>query len=91
MAAERAELESRTLAEARLDDGQRLLALNEIFAGHRSHQSARYRLSFGGRSRRTFTGGCTGFETAGAGASGATCLRGTPFVTKALRLSAASV
>ena len=29
---------------ARLDDGQRLLALNELFIGHRTHQSARYRV-----------------------------------------------
>ena len=42
----KARLEVRTMVEARLDDGQRLLALNEIFIGHRSHQSARYRLRF---------------------------------------------
>ena len=34
----------RTMVEARLDDGQRLLALNEIFVGHPSHQTARYDL-----------------------------------------------
>lgn len=34
----------RTMVEARLDDGQRLLALNEIFIGHPSHQTARYDL-----------------------------------------------
>jgi hypothetical protein len=34
----------RPMVEARLDSGERLLALNEIFVGHRSHQSARYRL-----------------------------------------------
>jgi hypothetical protein len=32
----------RTMVVAEREDGQRLLALNEIFAGHRSHQSARY-------------------------------------------------
>jgi NAD kinase len=32
------------MAHARLDDGQQLLALNEIFVGHRTHQSARYRI-----------------------------------------------
>ncbi len=37
-------VEARVLAEAQREDGQRLLALNEIFVGHRSHQSARYRL-----------------------------------------------
>ena len=35
-----------TLAEARLDDGQRLLAFNELFVGARTHVSARYRLSW---------------------------------------------
>jgi NAD kinase len=34
----------RCLAEAILDDGQQLLALNEIYVGHASHQSARYTL-----------------------------------------------
>jgi NAD kinase len=37
----RAKVEERTMAEVQLDDGQTLLALNEIFVGHRSHQSAR--------------------------------------------------
>ena len=37
-------VQSRTMVEARLDNGDRLLALNEIFVGHRSHQSARYRI-----------------------------------------------
>jgi NAD kinase len=41
---DRVTLEARTMVEAKLDDGQRLVALNEIFVGHRSHQSARYRL-----------------------------------------------
>lgn len=37
-------VEVRTMVSARLDDGQRLLALNEVFIGHRTHQSARYRV-----------------------------------------------
>jgi NAD kinase len=36
--------ERRTMVKAELDSGARLLALNEIFIGHRSHQSARYRI-----------------------------------------------
>lgn len=35
-------------AEARLDDGQRLLAFNDLFIGAASHVSARYRLSWRG-------------------------------------------
>jgi hypothetical protein len=37
-------VEERTMVEARLDDGQRLVALNEVFVGHPSHQTARYTL-----------------------------------------------
>lgn len=36
------------MVEAIVDDGQRLRALNEIFAGDRGHQSARYDLRVGG-------------------------------------------
>ena len=35
-------LQRRSMVLAEREDGQRLLALNEIFVGHRSHQSARY-------------------------------------------------
>ena len=38
----RAAMQSRTMVEAALDDGQHLCALNELFVGHASHQSARY-------------------------------------------------
>ncbi|MEU0096111.1 hypothetical protein [Kribbella sp. NPDC006257] len=38
-------VEERTMVAASTDDGQRLLALNEVYVGHRTHQSARYRLA----------------------------------------------
>ncbi|MER8187512.1 hypothetical protein [Kitasatospora sp. NPDC094015] len=41
-------LEERTMVEAVADDTQRLLALNEIYLGQHSHQTARYRLTAGG-------------------------------------------
>ena len=41
--------EARTMIRAELDDGQALLALNEVFVGHVSHQSARYTIRFAGR------------------------------------------
>lgn len=41
-------VQERTMVQAVLDDGQRLLALNEIFVGHPSHQTARYLLSAAG-------------------------------------------
>ncbi|MEM1182941.1 MAG: hypothetical protein AAGM22_31655 [Acidobacteriota bacterium] len=39
-----ASTESRTMVAASTGGGRELVALNEIFVGHRSHQSARYRL-----------------------------------------------
>jgi len=40
--AEPLQVELRSMVEARTDDGQILQALNEVFVGHASHQSARY-------------------------------------------------
>jgi NAD kinase len=68
MAAGRVEVEERVLAAAALDDGQRLLALNEIFAGHRSHQSARYLLRHAGHEERQSSSGV--LVTTGTGATG---------------------
>lgn len=60
--------ERRTMAQAVREDGQRLLALNEIFVGHRSHQSARYRLTVGQKQQRQSS---SGFIIAtGTGATG---------------------
>jgi NAD kinase len=50
-------VERRVMAVAEREDGQRLLALNEIFVGHRSHQSARYRLRVNGREERQSSSG----------------------------------
>ena len=60
--------EERTMVRARLGDGQTLLALNEIFVGHRTHQSARYQLAFGGRSERHSSSGL--IVATGTGATG---------------------
>jgi hypothetical protein len=68
MAAGRVRVEDRVLAAAQLDDGQRLLALNEIFAGHRSHQSARYVLRQADREERQSSSGV--LVTTGTGATG---------------------
>lgn len=45
--AERRAHKSVTMAEARLTDGQRLLAVNDLFIGPAGHTSARYELSLG--------------------------------------------
>ena len=68
MAAGRAEVEERTMVTARLDDGESLLALNEIFVGHRSHQSARYRLRLGAQEERQSSSGL--IVATGTGATG---------------------
>lgn len=53
----KAKLEPRTRVRAVTDDGQELLALNEIFVGHRTHQSARYTLEAMARSERHSSSG----------------------------------
>ena len=68
VAAGRARTDPRTMAEALLDDGQRLLALNEVFVGHVSHQSARYALAVGGASERQSSSGV--IVATGTGATG---------------------
>lgn len=60
--------EDRTMVQATMSDGQRLVALNEIFVGHRSHQSARYRLSTSTTRERHSSSGV--IIATGTGASG---------------------
>jgi NAD kinase len=57
-----------TLAEARLNDGQRLLAFNDLFVGAKSHVSARYRLRLGDREERQSSSGV--LVSTGAGSTG---------------------
>ena len=65
----RAPVRERTMARAALDDGQELLGLNEIYAGHTSHQSARYVLSTsdGFRERQSSSGLVVGTGTGATG------------------------
>jgi NAD kinase len=60
--------EERTMVEATTPDGQRLVALNEIFIGHKTHQSARYTIAFGDNAERHSSSGlivCTGTGATG--------------------------
>lgn len=68
VAMRQAAFELRTLVQARLDDGQRVRALNEVFVGHRSHQSARYRLRYGDCEERQSSSGL--IVATGTGATG---------------------
>jgi NAD kinase len=60
--------EHRTMVEATTDAGERLLALNEIFVGHRSHQSARYALAIGETEENQSSSGL--IVASGTGATG---------------------
>lgn len=54
----RLDIEERTMVEASTDDGQRLIALNEIYLGHVGHQTARYTLTApGGATERQASSG----------------------------------
>ncbi|MBT3218888.1 MAG: hypothetical protein HN348_07330 [Proteobacteria bacterium] len=67
-ASQKVDIEERTMIQATLDDGQQLLALNEIFIGHRSHQSARYTLHYRQNSERHSSSGL--IVCSGTGATG---------------------
>ena len=60
--------EERAMVEASLDDGQALVALNEVFVGHPTHQSARYRLRPEGADERQSSSGL--IVSTGTGATG---------------------
>jgi hypothetical protein len=64
----RVEIGERTMVEAVLDDGLRLLALNEVFVGHQSHQSARYSIEAAAERERQSSSGIV--VTTGTGATG---------------------
>jgi NAD kinase len=57
-----------TLAEARTNDGQRLLAFNDLFIGAQSHVSARYRIKWAGASEPQSSSGI--LVSTGAGSTG---------------------
>ncbi len=57
-----------TMAQAMLNDGQRLLAVNDLFIGARTHVSARYRLCYEGREEDQSSSGL--IVSTGAGSTG---------------------
>jgi hypothetical protein len=68
VAAGTAPIRERTMVEARLDDGQRVLALNEVFLGDASHQSDRYLLRSPDGAEHQSSSGIV--VTTGTGATG---------------------
>jgi NAD kinase len=63
-----ARIERRTMLKAQIDDGPQLFGLNEIFIGHRSHQSARYNITLGENSESQSSSGV--IVATGTGATG---------------------
>ncbi len=57
-----------SLAQARLNDGQSLLAFNDLFVGIHNHTSARYQIQFGERREEHSSSGV--IISTGAGATG---------------------
>ena len=68
-ATNQAALQARTMVEATTDDGQTLRALNEVYIGHASHQSARYQLALpdGPPERQSSSGVLAGTGTGATG------------------------
>lgn len=64
----KATLREVTMAEARLADGQRLLAFNDLFLGANTHASARYTLQLGDRREPQSSSGV--LVSTGAGSTG---------------------
>jgi NAD kinase len=65
---EKAVLRDVTMAEAKLTDGQSLLAFNDLFIGPKTHVSARYRIVWSGKSEPQSSSGV--LVSTGAGSTG---------------------
>ena len=65
---EKAALRDVTMAEAKLTDGQSLLAFNDLFIGPKTHVSARYRIVWSGKSEPQSSSGV--LVSTGAGSTG---------------------
>lgn len=57
-----------TMAEAKLNDGQRLLAFNDLFIGPQTHRSARYKLTYNTQTEAQSSSGI--IVSTGAGSTG---------------------
>jgi hypothetical protein len=64
----RAKMREVTMAEACLNDGQRVLAFNDLFIGASTHVSARYKITLQGKSEQQSSSGI--LVSTGAGSTG---------------------
>lgn len=80
-----------TFAEASLNDGQTLLAVNDFFIGQRTHTSARYLIEIGGRKERHSSSGV--IVSTGLGSTGwlKSLLRGATAITGEIAKEAVAV
>lgn len=62
------DISARTMVEAKVEGAGQLVALNEVYIGHRSHQSARYLLRFDGQEEFQSSSGV--IFTTGTGLTG---------------------
>ncbi len=76
-----------TFGEAQLNDGQRLLAVNDLFIGVRGHTSARYEIGLGGKRERQSSSGI--IVSTGLGSTGwfKSVLTGAVGIAKAMGYS----
>jgi len=65
---QRARFKKVTMAEAQMNDGQKLLAFNDFFVGPASHVSARYKINYNGISEQHSSSGI--IVSTGAGSTG---------------------
>lgn len=72
----RPEVEALTMVRAQVDDTRSVLALNEVYIGHASHQSARYRISTGAAGEDQSSSGIVVSTGTGATGWGASLVRG---------------
>lgn len=64
----RSQMRAITMAEAALNDGQTILAFNDLFIGVKSHTSARYQITWGRQTERHSSSGL--IVSTGAGSTG---------------------
>jgi NAD kinase len=73
-----------TLAQAELNDGQTLLAVNDIFIGHSTHVSARYEIKLGAKKEKQSSSGIIISTGLGSSAWFKSLVKGAYMITKGI-------
>jgi NAD kinase len=85
-AAEKRQVKAVTMAQARMSDGQTLRAVNDLFIGPRSHTSALYELSYGGKTEFQSSSGLIVSTGLGSTAGMKSVVTGSLAIAKSLGL-----